>query len=52
VRFCTFHFDETFCADGFPTTSCAIYIWRIKLELDMSWREDTKKQTGHSMAPR
>jgi hypothetical protein len=29
--FCAFHFDKTFCADGFPTTSCAVYIRWVEL---------------------
>jgi hypothetical protein len=31
MGFCAFHFDKTFCADGFPTTSCTVYIWWVKL---------------------
>jgi hypothetical protein len=62
MGFCAFHFDKTFCADGFPTTSRTVYIRRVKLLSTLSIQtefggkgfvgEGTRKQTGHSIAPR
>ena len=33
MRFCTFHFHETFCADRFPTTAGAINVGWVELGL-------------------
>ena len=51
--FRAFHLDEAFRADRFPTTAGAIDVGWVELALaGVDKGDSTRKQTGHSMAPR